>query len=177
MPVIGEDGKQVSPFAGIASLSEAQRKDYYYSMLLEMDVLENTLRGVRYDRRYTSDSRPSAYRFIALLKTDETKNFLRKLINSEHADAGTENAEYTKMRKDAYSYFLCVHEAAAELDYQEKQLRKLIMLRNVMNDAAGVKGKEEKYEIARQMYEQEESNYKSKYLPKQEKAKRLEHIQ
>ena len=176
MPVIGEDGKQVSPFAGIASLSEAQRKDYYYSMLLEMDVLENTLRGVRYDRRYTSDSRPSAYRFIALLKTDETKNFLRKLINSERADAGTENAEYTKMRKDAYSYFLCVHEAAAELDYQEKQLRKLIMLRNVMNDAAGVKGKEEKYEIARQMYEQEESNYKSKYLPKQEKAKRLEHI-
>ncbi len=176
MPVIGEDGKPVSPFAGIASLSEAQRKDYYYAMLLEMDVLENTLRGVRFDRKYGSDSLPSEYRFVAFNKTDETRNFLRTLINPEQADAGAGDAKYTQMRKDAYRYYVCLRNAMTELDFQERQVRELITLRDNMNAVAGVKGKEEEYETARALFEKKESIYKSKFLPNQEKAKRLEHI-
>ena len=79
MPVIGEDGNPVSAFAAIASLSEADRKDYYYAMLLQMEAFENSMRGLRYDRRYGSSSRPSAYRFLTFLKTDETKSLLNKL--------------------------------------------------------------------------------------------------
>ena len=176
MPVIGEDGNPVSAFAAIASISEADRKDYYYAMLLQMEAFENSMRGLRYDRRYGTSSRPSAYRFLTFLKMDETKSFLNKLIDSDRADAGAENAEYVKMRKEAYSYHLSLREAASELNYQENQVRKLISLKKIMDDASGVKGKEEKYKVAKQMYEEEERSYKSRYLPKQEDAKRLEHI-
>lgn len=174
MPVIDENEVQVSPFAGIASLTKEQRNDYYYAMYLEMDVLENLLRGLRFDRKYDFASLPRDYHMMSLYRVDETKKFLNHLLDSKDSDVSTQN--YEQARKDAYRFYLSLNEIVTELVYQEGELQKLMQLRNVMNDASGVEGKEEKYRLAKELYEKEERRYKAKFLPAQAMAVRLEDI-